>query len=370
MTAIWGTDASGSWQLLPTSPFPQEQKLHELVAGGPQMLPLSGAPRLAVLGSEVVLGSGRADILAVESSGRLVIIEVKLATNPEARRAVVAQVLAYAAYLQGLDVAYLETVVLGKYGATSVFDVVRDSAPQEAIDQEAFQKELATSLAEGSFRLVLVLDSIPDELTELVGYLESVSPGIVIDLVAVSSYEVGGTSIVVPQRVDPARRVKKLSAAEAQARQANAAEPGAEAFEIAMKSLAVPQQEFLAPLVSWARKLSHAGLVNLASFRGKNSITTLLPRLKADNVGLVTIGTDSKKAYLQLWQSVFDTRAPRSAARVAALLKDGEIGQGKWLLTIPPELLPALTAAYEEAAGPAVGGGPAHAEGDIAATSN
>jgi hypothetical protein len=52
------------------------------------------------------------------------------------RRAVVAQVLAYAAYLQGLDVAYLETVVLAEHGATSVFDVVRNSAPQEAIDRD------------------------------------------------------------------------------------------------------------------------------------------------------------------------------------------------------------------------------------------
>jgi hypothetical protein len=42
-------------------------------------------------------------LLAVESSGRLVIIEVKLAGNAESRRAVIAQVPSYAGYLQGLD---------------------------------------------------------------------------------------------------------------------------------------------------------------------------------------------------------------------------------------------------------------------------
>ena len=36
------------------------------------------------------------------------IIEVKLASNPEARRAIVSQVLAYAAFLHGLDVAGLQ----------------------------------------------------------------------------------------------------------------------------------------------------------------------------------------------------------------------------------------------------------------------
>ena len=65
------------------------------------MLPLAGAPRLVMLGREVPLGTGYADLLAVERSGRLVLIEVKLARNAEARRAVVAQILAYAAFLGG-----------------------------------------------------------------------------------------------------------------------------------------------------------------------------------------------------------------------------------------------------------------------------
>ena len=59
------------------------------------MVPLAGSPRLTVLGREVRLGTGSADLLAVESTGRLVIIEVKLAEDAESRRAVVAQVLSY-----------------------------------------------------------------------------------------------------------------------------------------------------------------------------------------------------------------------------------------------------------------------------------
>jgi RecB family endonuclease NucS len=59
------------------------------------MLPLAGFPRLTVLGREVRLGGGYADLLAVESSARLVVIEVKLADNAESRRTVVAQVLSY-----------------------------------------------------------------------------------------------------------------------------------------------------------------------------------------------------------------------------------------------------------------------------------
>lgn len=46
-------------------------------------------------------------MIAVEPNGRLVVIEVKLANNAEARRAVVAQVLTYAAYLHGVERADL-----------------------------------------------------------------------------------------------------------------------------------------------------------------------------------------------------------------------------------------------------------------------
>src|SRR3712207_636373 len=102
MTAIWRNDGSG-WRLLAAAGFPDEAALHSLVEEAPQTLPLAGAPRLVMVGRQVSLGSGYADLLAVEPSGRLVIIEAKLARNAEARRAVVAQVLSYAAHLNGLD---------------------------------------------------------------------------------------------------------------------------------------------------------------------------------------------------------------------------------------------------------------------------
>ena len=67
-----------------------------------ELLPLAGSPRLTIVGREVRLGAGRADLLAIEPSGRVVVIEVKLKDNAEAKQAVVAQVLAYASRLYGL----------------------------------------------------------------------------------------------------------------------------------------------------------------------------------------------------------------------------------------------------------------------------
>src|SRR6202012_4086450 len=115
--------------------------MHALVRDAPQMLPLAGSPRLTVLGREVRLGNGYADLLAVESTGRLVVIEVKLSTNAESRRAVVAQVLSYAGYLQGLDLAQRESQILKDHlgVAGSVLGAVQPDQRQDGVDPAAFQ---------------------------------------------------------------------------------------------------------------------------------------------------------------------------------------------------------------------------------------
>src|SRR5690348_17895562 len=107
VTAVWA-DAGDRWTLLAPAGFADEDALHGLVEKTPDLLPLAGSPRLAVIGREVWLGGNKADLVAIESSGRLCIIEVKLAANSESRRAVVAQVLSYAAYLYGMSVDQVE----------------------------------------------------------------------------------------------------------------------------------------------------------------------------------------------------------------------------------------------------------------------
>ena len=114
MTAIWQNDETG-WHLLVPTGFPNEATLHTLVEQAPHLLPLAGNPSLVVLGREVQLGIGYADLIAIEPSGHIAVIEIKLARNAEARRAVIAQVLAYAAYLWGLDQRVLELDILHQH---------------------------------------------------------------------------------------------------------------------------------------------------------------------------------------------------------------------------------------------------------------
>jgi hypothetical protein len=66
--AIWRRE-SDEWRPLLASGFANEAALHDLVADAPHLLPMSGDPSL-VVGREVTLGVGRADLLAVEADGR------------------------------------------------------------------------------------------------------------------------------------------------------------------------------------------------------------------------------------------------------------------------------------------------------------
>ena len=327
-----------------------EAELHYLVGKAPQMLPLAGTPQLTVLGREVRLGSGYADLLAVESTGRLVVIEVKLSTNAESRRAVVAQVLSYAGYLQGLDLAQLESQILREdLGAVgSVLGAVQADERQEVVDPEAFHDGISRSLADGGFRLVIVLDSAPDELIQVVGYLQMVTDKIDIDLVTVTAYEVKGSRVLVPQRIEPARRTREMSDAAVNARQSGTQTDGSRDFRSAIDQAPPEFRDDLARLTDWAESLEAEGLARLATRSGISRISSLKPLLHSEGVALVTITCDVKSAYMQFFRSVFERRAAEAISAVEAALGT-KITQGNSTRTFTEELLTALTDAYRQA---------------------
>ena len=314
------------------------------------MLPLAGSPRLLVLGREVLLGSGYADIVGVEASGRPVIIEIKLAQNNEARRAVVAQILAYAASLHGLTREQLEDRLsddLRSRGYTTLMDAVK-SAEQETFDAEGFTASLDTHLREGRFRLVFVLDAAPRELMTLVAYLEHVTDKLIIDLVAVNSFDINGVSVMLPQRVAPERH--EVTVEQTRRKESEAIyHKGSEKFEASISEASQEHREPLLNLLRWARDLEQRGLVKLETSEGKGEGTFVLrPLLKAENVGLVSIWNQGG-AFVQFWRTVFDRRAPTFIERVEELSGD-RLGQGNWTSDISNSLLDALTEAYEHAA--------------------
>ncbi len=353
MTAIWRNDGDG-WELAAPVGFPLEQKLHDLVNDAPHVLPLAGAPRVTVLGREVPCGSGYADLLAVEREGRLVLIEVKLASNAESRRAVVAQVLAYAAALRGLTTSQLDALLNSflPNGCATVAEAVAASDQDRTFDTEAFKAALDESLSSGRFRLVLVLDSAPADLVRLVGYLETMTDAaLVIDLVTVAQYETGpgGTQFLVPQRIEPDRVVEPSKITPAPSGTLKAATTdGVEGFLTSIDSARPEHQRGLHQLADWATSLEKRGLVQLFSTHGTSGRTTLIPRLRGYDAGLVTIANDNGPS-IWMWRTVFDRFVPELVDEIETVI-GAELRQGMTIRTFDETLLGLLQNAYAKAA--------------------
>jgi hypothetical protein len=353
MTAIWqnnGTD----WHLLVPTGFPNEATLHTLVEDAPHLLPLAGTPRLIVLGREVQLGIGYADLIAIESGGRIAVIEIKLARNAEARRAVIAQVLAFAAYLWGMDQRVLEQDILcqhlHKRGYENLAHAVESNDQEGSFDAETFATGVGESLKLGRFRLVFVLDEAPEELIQLLNYLQAMSDQLVIDLITISSYTVNGSQVLVPQRVEAERQQRESSAlTTARSKVEGLGVEGADDFIAAIAVAPPASRPLLQHLAHWAIALEQAKLVKLLTYHGRNGVLTLLPRLVADNAGLVSSYNNKGTASMQFWRSVFERRAPKSLARIEKSLM--AIKRGNTTHEISDELLEALTEAYKEAVG-------------------
>lgn len=356
MSGIWIND-EGVWRPAPIRRFESEAALHEMIADAPDILPLSGSPDLTVLGSEVALGSGSADILAVESSGRPVIIEVKLARNAEARRTIVAQVLDYAASFRGYTPEDLERGPLrshlAKLGCSTILEAAQNMWAD--IDGDAFAERLQDCLDTGHFRLVLALDAASPNLGRIIAYLDSVTVGaLAIDLITVETRDVNGTLAASAQRVSPDLSETAPSVAAARAarvRTKSIETEGADEFRAATEDVAGDDRAELDRLMAWAERVVSetpgAGLMSVTNVK-----QPALRILAHSDVGgqLATLFHTSTGPKLWVRPRDFQGLAPDSIAPVERAIGT-EIGGGKYAESPAPDaVLDALANAYKEAA--------------------
>ena len=110
-------EADGKITVLAHKPFDKEERLQDLLEHYPGIV-LAGTSDdegrvIWTIGREVGVSSGSIDLLLLDSTGHLWVVETKLAKSPEVRKQVVGQVLAYAADVATWDRAKLEEVADG-----------------------------------------------------------------------------------------------------------------------------------------------------------------------------------------------------------------------------------------------------------------
>lgn len=166
-----------------------EHWLQELLISHPELLPVESfdgpfSPAIP-LGREVLTGSGPVDNLYVSPDGFLTIVETKLWKNPEKHRTVVAQVIDYATRIAAWDYDQLCQAVLAssrKRGETERVSL-EEKVQAALVDGDyripihEFQEGVASSLATGSFLLLIIGDRISPNIALLTKAIQS-APGL------------------------------------------------------------------------------------------------------------------------------------------------------------------------------------------------
>ncbi|WP_143424985.1 hypothetical protein [Geodermatophilus pulveris] len=138
----------------------------------PDLLPGSDGSPLTVTSQLYVPNTGPMDLFAVSLAGEITVVEVKLRANPEIRRSVVGQTLAYASGLWRMSYEELETAFAARAGGPLVQAVAaRATELGGDFDADAFRSAVARNLSTGAMRLVIAVDEITDELKRIIEFL-------------------------------------------------------------------------------------------------------------------------------------------------------------------------------------------------------
>lgn len=157
-----------------------ERWLQELIHRHPQCLPMEqvepGLGRLIPVCLELPLRVGYVDNLMVTPEGNVVIVEVKLWRNPEARRQVLAQALDYATALFELDYEALQAAVRKAEFTDSgkperLYDLVADVG--DALPEKQFVDRVNRNLRDGRIVVLIVGDGIRSDVESLVNGLQA-----------------------------------------------------------------------------------------------------------------------------------------------------------------------------------------------------
>lgn len=186
----------GGWTVPATTAYPKEAVLRDLIRDNPSMIVGVADPAVAAVEEFGVPGTGRIDVMIVEASGQITLVEAKLEANPEIRRKVLGQVFAYAAGLAAMSFEQFDEAWTARCNSSVIDSVLGTSA--DADERAELRKQLENTLSTGSFRLVVAVDQLTDELKASVSYLAThLDVDIVALELAYASHD--GVEVLVPR---------------------------------------------------------------------------------------------------------------------------------------------------------------------------
>lgn len=196
----------GDWRLVGDRPYRDEAHLQQLLQEAPHMIPLEDLgkdlppPRVIVREAGLPC-SGSTDLVGVDEQGGIIIIECKLATNPEVKRKVIGQVLEYVAYLWRMPYEDFDRIFQQKLGEplATLMQEALDEESRADWSQETFASGVREALENGQFRLVIAVDDLNDQLRQSIEYLNAHSVGYSIHALELDYFADAELEVLVPK---------------------------------------------------------------------------------------------------------------------------------------------------------------------------
>lgn len=156
-----------------------EDWLQNLIHHNPQLVPAgeveAAFENIIPVVRELPLPSGYLDNLYITSEGYLVLVEVKLWKNQEARRKVIAQILEYAKDFATLSYDRLNAEIrkLRKtetWGDNPLYEITARDNPT-ALPEATFVDRVTRNMREGRFLLLILGDGVREDMASLANHL-------------------------------------------------------------------------------------------------------------------------------------------------------------------------------------------------------
>ena len=301
-------------------------------------------------------GSGRSvDLLGLDSSGRLVVIELKRTSTGDHAELQAIRYAAMVSVLTSEDIVEAHRAYLNKWSI-------------EGDAEERIRAHLSGTNFDDIYteapRIVLVSEGFSKELTTTVLWLNE--NGLDITCIQLQPYRNGHELLIESSQIVPVPGTEELLV-QAQGKRnetrghrsaPSKPVPGGEVFEEHIQDARPEFQQELKGLYSWAVGLEDRGLATLVSNPG-TSCTTLGVILFGKGSRL-TIWNGSSSPYITLDRNVFQELAPNASSSLLGLLDTDNSSQterGNVTLRSPisEDIVSVLTQAYREANGLPVG---------------
>ncbi len=210
-----------------------EDGLQRLIEQYPQVIPGfqiepggEAPPQFVLLCREMPVGSWSLDFLLVDQHAIPTLVECKLVENPESRRAVVGQIIEYAANAAG---AWGEGKLREKAAeywsrkGRELNEVLNELFDDDDLDADAFWEDVEANLHQGKMRLIIVTDEFRPEVRRIIEFLNAETRNIEILGLEIRCYGGNDASLVLVPRLvgqstdkPPVRKSKKWSFSELQ----------------------------------------------------------------------------------------------------------------------------------------------------------